>query len=162
MKRNLFLILFTTVLMTSSLAAQRPGRAGQGKVDGSQGLATVDENAISLRDRCCSVIPPRRVLVRVLELDEDQLAKVAELHQAIAEAVGPLREELKNLAAALREECGSEYPDPCEIGRLLLAIKDLQATICATLREFDPRVRGNPGTGTAREMADDQATILPS
>ena len=137
MKRKLFVCLFTMVLMTASLAAQRSGRPGPDKMNGPVGLATTDESSISLRDRCCQVIPPRRVLVRVLELDEGQLAKVAELHRAIAEAVGPLREELKTLAAALREELGSDDPDPCEIGELLLAIKELQATICATLRTFD-------------------------
>lgn len=134
MKRNLFLLILT-VLMTSTLMAQpRPRPNFQGGPDGPDQLGP---DAISLRDRCCPVIPPRRVLVRVLQLDEDQLAKVAELHQAIAEAVGPLREELKLLGEALRAELGSEDPDPCEVGQLLLAIKELQAEICETLRSFD-------------------------
>lgn len=136
MKQNLFLFLFTTVLMTTSLAAQRLGRAGPGKMGGPQRLATVDEDAISVQDRCRAMIPPRRVLVRVLELDEDQLAQVAKLHASIPEAVRPLREELKSLAAPFREELGSEDPDACEVGRILLAQKVLRAEICAVTQSF--------------------------
>ena len=40
MKRNLFLCLFTMVLVTSSLAAQRSGRAGQDEWPGGVGLGT--------------------------------------------------------------------------------------------------------------------------
>ena len=137
MKQNLFLTLFTTVLMTTSLAAQRPGRAGPDRMGGPQRLATADEDTISLRDRCCPVIPPLWVLVRVLECNEDQLAAAAKLAEEIAAAVGPLREELHVLAWELRQELGSEDPDPCTIGRLLLAIKDLKKAICVTLRTYD-------------------------
>ena len=42
--------LFVLMLITPSLAAQRSGRAGPG----------------NLGDRCCPVIPPRQILVRVL------------------------------------------------------------------------------------------------
>ena len=137
MKRNLFLSLLTIVLMTTSLAAQRPGRPGSDKTGSRQGLATEADDAIQLRDRCCPVIPPGWVLIRVLESNDDQLALVAALAEEIAAAVGPLREELHALALELRAEFGSEDPDPCTIGRGILAIKDLQATICATLRSFD-------------------------
>ena len=37
----------------------------------------------------------------------------------------------------MREEFGSEDPDPCTIGRLLLAIKDLKKAICVKLRTYD-------------------------
>ncbi len=48
MKRNLFLCLFTMVLVTSSLAAQRSGRAGPDKMSGPEGLASEHEDTISL------------------------------------------------------------------------------------------------------------------
>ncbi len=37
----------------------------------------------------------------------------------------------------MKAEVGSDDPDPCTIGDLVLAIRDLKARICATLREFD-------------------------
>ena len=139
MKRNLFLFLFTIVLMTTSLAAQRPGRPGPDRADGPQRFATEADFPIHLRDRCCPVIPPRGVLVRVLQLSDDQLAEVAALAEEIAAEVGPLREELHMLAMQLRAEFNSEDPAPCTIGRLILAIKELKKAICAMLREtFDP------------------------
>ena len=123
--------------MTTSLAAQRTGRLGSDRTARPQGLATEADDAIHLRDRCCPVIPPRQVLSRVLELDDDQLALVSALAGQIAAAVGPLREELHALIVELKAEFGVEEPDPCTIGGLILAIRDLQATICATLRSFD-------------------------
>ncbi len=139
MKQNLFLTLFTTVLMTTSLAAQRSGRTGPDKMGGAQRSGTADEDTISLRDRCCPVIPPRRVLVRVLELNEDQLGAVAKLAEDIAAAVGPPREGLRAFSVELREDLGSEDPDPCTVGGLILDIKDLQAEICALTQSFaDP------------------------
>ena len=72
-----------------------------------------------------------------MDANEDQLAAAAKLAEEIAAAVGPLREELHVLAWELREELGWEDPDPCTIGRLLLAIKDLKKAICAMLRTYD-------------------------
>ncbi len=137
MKRNLFFSLLTIVLMTSSLSAQRPGRAGPDRTGGPHDFATEADDAIHLRDRCCPVIPPRPGLVRVLEMNDDQLLLVAELAEKIAAAVGPLREELHALALELKAELGSDDPDPCTIGGLILAIKDQKIAICTTLRSFD-------------------------
>ena len=137
MKRNLILSLLTIVLMTTSLAAQRTGRPGSDRMGSPQGLATEVDAAIQLRDRCCPVIPPGPVMSQVLEFDDDQLALAAALAKQIAEAVGPLREELHALIVELKAEFGEEEPDPCTIGGLILAIRDLQKTICATLRSFD-------------------------
>ena len=136
MKRNLFLCLFTMVLMTTSVAAQRSGRAGPDKMSGPEGLATEDEDTISLGSRCCPVIPPRRVLVKVLELSEEQLKEVGALAKSIGAAVGPLRHELMALARAFREEHRSDAPDATELGEMLLDIKEFRAEICALTQSF--------------------------
>ena len=112
--------LFVLMLITTSLAAQRSGRAGPGNSG----------------DRCCPVIPPRQILVRVLELSEPQLKEVGVLAKSIRSAGGPLRHELRTLARAFREEHGSDDPDATELGRLLLAIKELQAEICAVTQSY--------------------------
>ena len=70
-------------------------------------------------------------------MTDDQLRLVAELAEKIAAAVGPLREELHALPLELKAELGSDDPDPCTIGSLILAIKDQKIAICTTLRWFD-------------------------
>ena len=142
MKRNLFLCLFTMVLMTTSLAAQRSGRAGPDKMSGPEELASEHEDTISLGDRCCRVIPPRRVLVRVLELSETQLEEVGDLAKDMGAAVRPPRHELRALARAFRAEHESDDPDATELGRLLIDIKDLKAAICATTQSYAPDFAG--------------------
>lgn len=136
MKRNLFLCLFTMVLMTASLAAQRSGRGGADKMHDPEEVVTEGEDTLSLGDRCCPVMPPRRVLVKVLELDEDQMQEAGALAKTIGAEVGPLRHELRALGRAFRAEHQSDDPDATELGRLLLAIKELQAEICDVTQSF--------------------------
>ncbi len=86
---------------------------------------------------CCRVIPPRRVLTQVLELDDAQLEQVAALAQEIAATVGPLREELRMLIDDLKAELGSADPDPCLVGDLVIAIRNLKIEICRTVHSFE-------------------------
>ena len=97
---------------------------------------TVDIQVEDSSGGCCRVIPPRRILKHVLQLDEDQLAKVAELARQIAEAVGPLAEEIRQLKADLKEELGSNDPEPCVVGELVISIKNLREEICRTRNSF--------------------------
>ncbi len=139
MKRNLFLSLNLIVLLTASLAAQgrTPKRDGfSGGLPDRGRLGAEGDHLFELRDRCCPVIPPRRVLDRVLQLDEDQMEDVAVLAEEIAGAVGPLREQLRGNMMAQKDELGSDSPDACTVGELLLEGKRLQAEICAIVQSY--------------------------
>ena len=107
MKRNLFLSLNLIVLLMASLAAQgrTPKRDGfSGGLPDRGRLGAEGDHLFALRDGCCRVIPPGKVLDRVLQLDEDQMEDVAVLAEEIAGAVGPLREQLRGNMMAQKDE----------------------------------------------------------
>ncbi len=171
MKRNLLFSLTVIVVLTAALSAQgrthRDGPASLGSEGddaierrlglhqagaksklrkgkyGSRksGFSRASNGGVRLRDRCCPVIPPRKVLAR-LQLDESQMAEVAALAEQISAAVGPAREELRRLRAALKEQLGSEDSGPCAVGELLLEIKARPAEICAITRSFTDEFAG--------------------
>jgi len=171
MKRNLLFSFTVIAVLTASLSAQGSilrgdpaslGSEGDDAIERRLGLhqagaksklrkgkygsrkpgpSRVSNGGVRLRDRCCPVIPLKKVLAR-LQLDESQMAEVAALAERISAAVGPAREELRRLRAALREELGSEDPDPCAVGKLLLEIKERPAEICAITRSFADEFAG--------------------
>lgn len=131
-RKNLTIVsLLLVVLLGTPLVAQGASPSAPTKV------VAPDVGVDAAHRPCCRVIPPRRVLVNVLELSEEQLASVAELARQIAEAVGPLREQLRMLLADLQAELSSEDPDRCLIGDLVLAIRELRVEICETIQSFE-------------------------
>jgi len=135
MKRNLLFSLGVIMLVTVSLAALGgpPNDGGSfGGLLSPDRLETEHNHSIERKDRVNPVIPPRRVLSRILELNEEQMDEVDALAEQFVATVGPVREELRILSADLREEVASEDPDPCLLGESFLEVENLKAEIVET------------------------------
>ena len=139
MKQKLFFSLSMIVLLTASLAGQGLFPRGGGSFGGplrSDRLGADRNNINERQDRMSPVIPPRRVLARILKLDEPQMAEVDALAEQISASLGPIREEFRTRASALRDELALEDPDPCLLGQVFLEVENLKAEIIETTGSF--------------------------
>jgi len=145
MKQKLFFSLSMIVLLTVSLVGQGFPPRGGGSFGGplkSDRLGGDFKNINELPDRMSPVIPPRRVLARILKLDETQMAEVDALAEQIAVSLGPIREELRTRGSALRDELASEDSDPCLLGQAFLEVENLKAEIVETTGSFTDTFSG--------------------
>jgi hypothetical protein len=122
----IFMVLLSIVLNLGGVFAQ-PGNGGGPGPGGAGG----GPEAGAERHGFAGIIPPRVVLVRVLELSDEQLAQVQELVEEIQNTLGPLREEIAMLKEELKAELGMETPDPLVVGDIVIALHDLRGQVAA-------------------------------
>lgn len=139
MKRTngiLFTVLLTLLLLTAPIPAQPgPGNGGPGPGmtlgNGPGGNGPGQDRPRRGYD---GILPSRIILVRVLDLTDEQLAEVQALIEDIQTTFGPLREQLAMLAEDLQAELSMETPDPLVVGQIVITMHDLRTQI-ADLRE---------------------------
>jgi len=74
---------------------------------------------------------------RLLVLDREQSAKVADLIARLRGEVSPLRDSRRALRVQLEAEMAAPKPDPERIGRLVLEMRSSRGTLRTALQRFD-------------------------
>ena len=74
---------------------------------------------------------------RLLVLDREQSAKVADLVARLRGEMSPLRDSRRELRAQLKAEMDSPKPDPERIGRLVLEMRSGRGGLRTALQRFD-------------------------
>src|SRR6202035_5328489 len=70
--------------------------------------------------------PPELVLKEVLRLDDSQVAAIQQLAQARQQAIEPLAKQIGARQQALYAALEAPGADPADVGKLAIAIRDLQ------------------------------------
>lgn len=127
--RSLIVIATSLLLLTISLAvAQRPNWEGRfSKVE------TRGQGLNADRDRSEEVsLPPRFVLQRILNLEDDQLEAIQALRSDFKAAAEPVRDQMKAASKALSDLLSNDSPDAAAVGEQVIALRNLRQEIRVT------------------------------
>ena len=80
--------------------------------------------------------PPEIVLHQVLNLDSGQVSAIQQLATARQTAIEGLLPQIQKAQQALGTALGADSPDPAEIGKLMINLRDLQHQVEQKQQQF--------------------------
>lgn len=85
--------------------------------------------------------PAPTALKEFLGLTDAQVQQLIDLRKSVPEAMKPFAEQLREKAAALREEMQKTNPDPAKVGQLTVEMKQIRERMRAEHQKFDDQAK---------------------